>query len=378
MFLLLIIVTIILGVFHYYTHYSRFGRLLNKLPGPKIIPLLGNISMFVVPPKTAMDTCLNDAGTIEEEYMTAVRKVGDSVVHRVCRPWLHANWVFKLFPSGMSQTKYLSTLHNFSANIIKERKKYHEETGGRLLKPIISERNESSSDEKGQRKRMAMLDHLIAAQQNGEKIDDTGIREEVDTFIFEGHDTTSMAICFTLLMLAENEDVQERARKEVDMVLDENDGKIGSVELQRLNYLEQCIRETLRLYPSVPLISRVLHEDLQLKNYLIPGGTNIHLHIFDLHRDPNFWPNPEKFDPDRFLTERIQGRHPFSYIPFSGGPRNCIGQKFAMLELKALMAHLLHNFNFQAIDHSQEITFITDIVIRPALPIRLKFISRLK
>ncbi|XP_011706271.1 PREDICTED: cytochrome P450 4C1-like, partial [Wasmannia auropunctata] len=106
--------------------------------------------------------------------------------------------------------------------------------------------------------------------------------------------------------------------------MQENQGKLTMKSLQNLPYLERCIKESLRLYPSVYFISRIISEDVKLKSYLLPAWTNVHLHIYGVHRDPNFWPNPEVFDPDRFLPEKIQNRHPYSYLPFSAGPRNCI------------------------------------------------------
>ncbi|KAK0073592.1 hypothetical protein PV326_013263, partial [Microctonus aethiopoides] len=224
-------------------------------------------------------------------------------------------------------------------------------------------------------KKLAMLDLLIAAKKNGH-IDDDGIWEEVDTFMFEGHDTTAMGLCFTLLLLAEHNDIQQRVRDEIDEALKKCEGHMGITELQQLPYLERCIKEALRLYPSVPFISRQITHDMQLKNHLIPAYVIVNLHIFDLHRDAEFWPDPLRYDPDRFLPERIQGRHPFSYVPFSAGPRNCIGQKFAMMELKAMVGHLIHNFYLEPVDLAKDICILSDLVLRPKNGARVTFIPR--
>lgn len=97
-------------------------------------------------------------------------------------------------------------------------------------------------------------------------------------------------------------------------------------ELQHLPYMKMCIKESLRLYPSVPLISRVSSEEIITPSgYKIPEGSQIMIHIYDLQRNPDIYPDPEKFDPERFLLENCINRHPFAFLPFSGGPRNCIG-----------------------------------------------------
>ncbi|XP_011706793.1 PREDICTED: cytochrome P450 4C1-like, partial [Wasmannia auropunctata] len=173
------------------------------------------------------------------------------------------------------------------------------------------------------RKRLALLDLLIAVFQEG-TLTNINIKEEVDTFMLGGYDTSTIAISFLLALLAEHKDIQNRVRKEIDTVMQENGGKFTMKSFQNLSYLDRCIKEAMRLYPSLFIISRRTEEDIKLQSYLVPHGTMVILNIYGVHRDPNFWPNPEIFDPDRFLPEEIQNRHPYSYIPFSAGPRNCL------------------------------------------------------
>ena len=112
-----------------------------------------------------------------------------------------------------------------------------------------------------------------------------------------------------------------------------------------MKYLEKVIKEAQRLFPSVPLIARELFEDLELPGgYLVPKGTNFCLNIYSLHRDPTIWKNPEEFNPENFSPDAIQKRNPYAYVPFSAGARNCIGQKYAMLELKATLGKILRKF----------------------------------
>ncbi|XP_011066201.1 PREDICTED: cytochrome P450 4C1-like [Acromyrmex echinatior] len=265
-------------------------------------------------------------------------------------------------------------ISHHTMNIITERKQYHERTNGRYLK-YFDDMTETDDEEiiGIKKRRLAMLDLLIAAVRNDE-MDDVDIREEVDTFVFEGHDTVAVGLTYAILLLAEHEDVQKRARNEISAIMEANGGKLTMSALNNMPYLERCLKESLRLYPSVPFISRVLSKDLQTQTYLVPSGTIVHLNIYDIHRDPNFWPNPDVFDPDRFLLEKIQKRHPYSYLPFSAGPRNCIGQRFAMMELKAIIATLIYNFYLEPIDYLKDLQFKTDLTSRVTQPIRTRFV----
>lgn len=121
--------------------------------------------------------------------------------------------------------------------------------------------------------------------------------------------------------------LQMKVSQEIDEVIGLSSSKPPTYnDLQELKYTERVIKETLRLYPSVPFISRLASESFTTHTgYFIPKGSILHMHIFDLHRHPSIYEDPEKFDPDRFLPENCKDRHPFAFIPFSAGPRNCIG-----------------------------------------------------
>lgn len=135
-------------------------------------------------------------------------------------------------------------------------------------------------------------------------------------------------------MIALHPEIQEQIHQEILEVLGDDKNKIATMqELHQLNYLERVIKESLRLYPSVAVVSRNLNEDLQLGEYLIPKDCTVTVQIFMLHKDERFFPNAEKFDPDRFLPENLINRHPYAYVPFSAGMRNCIGQKYAVSQL---------------------------------------------
>ncbi|XP_070157186.1 cytochrome P450 4C1-like [Polyergus mexicanus] len=322
--------------------------------------------------ETAMGISLQKFDEFQQQYRNAVHDIIELLVYRMLRPWLYKDLLFSLLPQGRKQKEILKILHRFTEKIIAERKIYHERTNDQYLKNIDKEIDDVEVCGI-KKKQLAMLDLLIAASRDND-LTDLDIREEVDTFMFEGHDTTAISITFVLLLLAEHKDVQERVRVEVDNAMQEDGGKLTRRSLQNLSYLERCLKEALRLYPSVFSILRNVGEDVKLHSYVIPAGTILHLNIYGVHRDPNFWSNPEVFDPDRFLPERMQNRHPYSYLPFSAGPRNCIGQKFGLLELKAMVAPLVHNFYLEPVDYLKDIRLQIDLIIRPRHPVHIKFI----
>ncbi|XP_014605809.1 PREDICTED: cytochrome P450 4C1-like [Polistes canadensis] len=333
--------------------------------------------------ETILGISLKEKGNLESEYRNAVHGYGKIIPYRFVRPWYHFDKLFAFSPTGRLEKKLLKTLHNFSKNIIAERMRFHEQTDYKYLQNLnqVNEENEIISEEleeynkrTGLKRKLCLLDLLIVLNLENKQIDYDGIREEVDTFMFEGHDTTAMVLCFALSLFAKHRNVQENIRREVNTVMQREDCKLTTSMLQDCSYLERCIKESLRLYPSVHTIFRYLNEDLQLSNYVVPAGSSCQVSIYNVHRNPIYWPNPDIFDPDRFLPENMKERHPYSYIPFSAGMRNCIGQKFAMFELKVLIAHILHNFNLEPVDELEDVIINADITMNPSKPLHVKFI----
>ncbi|KAJ4439688.1 hypothetical protein ANN_07816 [Periplaneta americana] len=247
----------------------------------------------------------------------------------------------------------------------------------------INAQNNSSSEyvqaiprlaDSDKKKKIPFLDLLIMSSQNGSLLTDEELREEVDTFMFEGHDTTASAMSFTCYMLANHQDVQDKVVAELKEIFDSSDRPPTYNDLQKMKYLEQAIKETLRLYPSVPVIGRYCAEDLKVGDYTIPAGANVLIPIFALHRKEKYFPDPDKFDPDRFLPDNIQMRPVFSFIPFAAGPRNCIGQKFAMLEIKATVSQLLRRYRLMP--GTSPLRLMPDIVLKTVTGINIRIERR--
>ncbi|GFW21917.1 cytochrome P450 4c3 [Trichonephila clavipes] len=177
------------------------------------------------------------------------------------------------------------------------------------------------------KKRQALMDLLLDQHINGQQLTEEDITEEIDTFMFEGHDTTATAMNFSLYCIGLYPEVQRKIHEELDSIFGEDTERpVTRDDVRDMKYLECVIKESLRLYPSVPLIGRMLNEDFNHNGMVIPKGTALNFFIVSIHRNPEIFPNPEVFDPDRFSPENVVKRHPFAYLPFSAGPRNCIGR----------------------------------------------------
>ncbi|KAJ1521760.1 hypothetical protein ONE63_003395 [Megalurothrips usitatus] len=150
-------------------------------------------------------------------------------------------------------------------------------------------------------------------------------------------------MAWTFKVLSVRPDLQESILQEVQGVLGSDKG-IGTHHLARLEVTERVIKETLRLFPSVPMPARTASEELVLAGKTIPKHSTIFINVPRAHRDPRYWQDPLRFDPDRFLPERAAGRHPYAYLPFSSGPRRCIGAQYAMALIKTVVASVVLAF----------------------------------
>jgi len=198
-----------------------------------------------------------------------------------------------------------------------------------------------------------LLDMMIGAQL--EEDDDTGggvqrmtdrqLRDEVVTLFLAGHETTAVSLCWTLYLLSQHPEVEARLRRELEDVLGGRPPTLD--DLPQLEYARRVRDESMRLYPPAWLTERrSLGEDV-LCGYRISAGITLAITQFVTHRHPEFWENPETFDPDRFSPERSAGRHGYAYFPFGGGPRLCIGKNLALLETHLTLAMLVQRYRFE-------------------------------
>lgn len=190
-----------------------------------------------------------------------------------------------------------------------------------------------------------LLGALLSAQdEDGNGIDEELIVWECTTMLFAGHDTTSNLIAWACYYLQHEPEIQQKLYDEVKQVCGDRIASHGDVH--ELRYTKQVLQETLRLRPPVPWLQRETPEDTTLGGVNIPKGTQLWAGIIIAHHNPQYWSEPvKKFDPDRFAPEATKARHSHAFLPFSAGSRNCVGQKFALLEAQVLLSTLIQHFH---------------------------------
>lgn len=196
-----------------------------------------------------------------------------------------------------------------------------------------------------------LLDMLIHTrdEETGETMTDRQVRDEVTTIFMAGHETTANALSWALYLLSKHADVLQKLREEVETVLGQ-EGMPTFENIRELKYTLQVVQEVMRLYPPAWIMGRKALGQDELSGYPIEVGTYLLLPIYLLHRDPKYWQKPAEFYPDHFLPENTKARPTYSYIPFGGGPRMCVGNNFALMEMQIVLALLVRKLDFTLVD----------------------------
>jgi cytochrome P450 len=214
-----------------------------------------------------------------------------------------------------------------------------------------------------------LLSRLLAAREGEARLADREVRDQVLTFLLAGHETTSTALTFALHLLGRHRDVQEEVRAEARAAA--GGGPLGAGATHELPLTAAVLRETMRLYPSAPFISRLALEDDEVLGHGIRQGTTVVVSPWTIHRHPEFWGAPLVFDPGRFApdVEAAARRHRYAWMPFGGGPRACIGQHFSMVEAQLALAMLLRGHRVVSLGTSDHVPVDSLITLFPTEPV---------
>ncbi|TKR87450.1 hypothetical protein L596_011847 [Steinernema carpocapsae] len=311
--------------------------------------------------ETAMGVNINSQLGENGDYVEAVRSLSELIWHQMRFPWLWLKPIWYGTGMGYEFDRCLEVVEGMSNKVIQERKRH------------LQEDKENYNYEGSTIKKLAFLD-LLLEMQEANKLSDRDIREEVDTFMFEGHDTVSSTMGFFVQAMGQMPHIQDKLYEELDEIFQGEDRDVTMEDLNKMKYLEQCMKETIRILPTVPMIGRRITEETVVSGYTIPVGVTVMVAPFATQRDPRFYPNPDIFNPDNFTLENIGRRSAYSFLPFSAGPRNCIGQKFAMMEQKILLSKLFRKYRVIATLSELENRGLPELILKPSkgFPIRIE------
>ncbi|PSN45117.1 Cytochrome P450 4c3 [Blattella germanica] len=269
------------------------------------------------------------------EHLSEVLKI---IGERARRPWLFLDFFFRRSEFSDRMNREVNFFYDHAKQILNEQRDKYIKTG------FTQEGSKTKS----------ILDLFI---ENGD-LEDEEILEETVTMLTTGSETTATVFSLALVALGHHQDVQEKVIEEQWSIFGQNCQRpVTKEDLHHMHYLEQVLKEVMRLFPPVTFIFRTVQEDTDLGNgYLAPKGSSITVLSNETHRDPAIYENPNEFDPDRFSPENCFGRHPYAYIPFGGGRRICVGYKYAMMEMKTMLSVMLRRLRVvRAIDDLEKI-----------------------
>ena len=202
------------------------------------------------------------------------------------------------------------------------------------------------------------------------------LRDNVTTIFLAGHETVANALTWTFYLLSHNPEEEKMLHEEVDSVLDKNDHAVPTVkDIPKLEYTERVFTESMRIYPPAWAIGRQAIRDCKIKDYVIPAGSSILMSQYLMHHDPRYFPEPERFDPERWSPSEKAKRPRFSYFPFGGGPRSCIGEPFAWMEGILVIATIARRWKMRIIPE-HPVILQPLVTLRPKYGMQMRLIER--
>ncbi|CAH0560969.1 unnamed protein product [Brassicogethes aeneus] len=295
----------------------------------------------------------NIMGNKNHKFLSGVKEAQRLAFTRIGNIIKQNDLLFSFMTDGKLMKKKITDMHEFISGVILEKRKNRDQI------------NEDPHN-------LPLLD-LLLQESHEKKLTDDYIQEEMIMFASAATNTTAHTIAFTCCLLGMHQEIQEKVYEEVMTVIGP-DKEIDKYHLGLLKYTEMTINEVMRLCPVVPMVARKTTADIDLENKIIPANTGVILNFFCLHRDENIYLNPLIFDPKRFSSEEIAKRPEYSFLPFSGGPRNCIGFKYAMMLMKTTIANIVRKFKITSRHKSvNDFKLISNVVMTTTHPLNCKF-----
>ncbi|XP_055641213.1 probable cytochrome P450 313a4 [Toxorhynchites rutilus septentrionalis] len=337
-----------------------FVKRLDVFDGQKAFDVLHVAAEFTLTSTvaTTLDYDLDKAGSIDiKRFLENAERMFSLMFTRVYKAWLHPQIIFKFTSNYREQVHRSEKFITVARKIIESRQERKRNNPTFALSAERDDDNIRNSE--------ILIEKLERIASESNLLNDETMLDNINTFILASYDTTASTIAATLLMLAMHPDVQERAFQEINDTILSDD--IDYEHLSKLVYLEMVLKETMRLVPVTPAIGRVCEKETKVGEHMVPKGAQIIIPIHILHRDKNVWgERADYFDPENFSPEKSDKRHPYAFLGFSGGIRNCIGMRYAYMVLKIAVAKMIMNYKFSTDIKYADIKFNASVVMRIA------------
>ncbi|XP_041462042.1 leukotriene-B4 omega-hydroxylase 3-like [Lytechinus variegatus] len=288
----------------------------------------------------------SDCQVGESDFVNSIHTLADIVTKRGFSAILSYEFIFRRSSLYKVWREAINVVHTLIKKIISDRRGQHR-TSGSTLEYI---------------KGMDFLDTIMLATDSEGGLTDEEIRDEANTFLFAGIDTTSSALTWLIYLMATHPEYQTKVQEEVDELFkDRENREINSEDLRNTPFLMKCIKESKRMYSFI-CPGRLLTEPLVIDGYTIPTGTVVAMFTYQLHHNPEVWGDDHMtFKPSRFDRENVESRDSFAFIPFSAGARNCIGQQFALQEMQIAAIRIFDKFGFTLLRDSKTFFKIVNV-----------------
>lgn len=297
----------------------------------------------------------------DNEYLRATASVFKVIHNRSMQPWLMNDFIFRRTKDYQIMKRCSGIFDHVTDAVINSRDN---------REPFLA-----LNDLSGQK---TMIDELFKEAKSNKLTNDL-LKDHLNTMVATGADATGNALAILFVLLAMHPDIQEKLYQEIITTMDENDTGLVLTRnsIGKMTYLDYTIKESLRLFPGTSMIARLTTGDVQLKsrNITLPKGTVIAISAKALHTNKEFWgDNLEVFDPDRFATQHK--RHPYSFAPFSAGPRNCVGYKYALLSMKVITIQTMRAYRLVTEEKFEDFECVFKIMLKKKGGCNLKIVTR--
>ncbi|XP_062716856.1 cytochrome P450 4c21-like [Aedes albopictus] len=296
------------------------------------------------------------------EFLRSMHVFISRVATRTLSVSLYNETYYRLTKAFREEENARNNCLDFAQRIIKERRQVLE------TEPQTSNPDANDDDDGYQIRRPKLfIDQVLGDNHSENEISTQNLSEQILTIMGAGYDTSANMVAHSCLFLAMFPELQEKVAQEIETVLPDSEQELTAETLKNLPYLDKFFKECLRLAPVGSTIARVNMTDIELDGCRIPKGNIFVFNFFALHRRKDIWgPDAEQFDPENFAPERSRGRHPFAFLPFSGGSRNCIGARYAMISNKIMLIHLVRNFRMSTRIQFEDLKFRINVTLNLA------------